>query len=124
MKTHFETHAELIGSIGRSGWKDKIALFAHFSQEIAEARLLIPPKMFESTFVAFLSETNINVLVKTLECLKIFTKVYGFQNLRLQRDIVHKLLELTKMRRKEIDENISHIILTLITKEKEAIRHG
>lgn len=121
MNTQFETHSEFIGSIGRCGWKEKIAFFAQFSQEIAEGRLHIPAKMFENTFVTFLCETNINVLVKTLECLKIFTKTYGFQSLRLQKDIVHKLLDLTKMRRKEIDENISDIILTLITKEKEAM---
>jgi hypothetical protein len=124
MNTQFESHFELSESIGRCSWKEKITFFTQFSQEIAEERLLIPPKMFETTLVTFLCETNINVLIKTLECLKIFTKTYGYQSLRLQRDIIHKLMGLTKMRRKEIDENISDIVFTLITKEKEALTHG
>lgn len=124
MNTQFETHFELSESISRCSWKEKIAFFTQFSQQISEERLFIPPKMLETTFVAFLCETNINVLLKTLECLKIFTKTYGFQSLRHQRDIIHKLLDLTKMKRKEIDEMISDTIFALITKEKEALTHG
>ena len=55
MSKHFETYSELIGSIGRCGWKEKIAFFAQLSREISEGTLLIHAKMFESTFVAFLS---------------------------------------------------------------------
>lgn len=83
-----------------------MALFKTIELQIAQGTLQLPHVVIELSWPSLLKENNLNVMLQVVRCLTTYAKTYSFHGLRLQKEIVKRLLGLTKMRRREIDEGV------------------
>lgn len=117
--SHFAHPLEFQAQVAALAWKQKIALFRGIELQIEEGMLEVPQGVIELSWPALLRENNLNVMLQVVRCLTAYAKAYSFHGLRLQKEIVKRLLGLAKMRRREIDEGAIETICAMFLREKE-----
>lgn len=117
--SHFTHPLEFQAEVGALAWKQRIALFRGIELQIEEGTLEVPHGVIELSWPALLKESNLNVMLQVVRCLTAYAKAYSLHGLRLQKEVVKRLLGLAKMRRREIDEGAIETICALFLKEKE-----
>ena len=117
--SHFTHPLEFQAHVCGLAWKQKMALFRSVEEQIVQGTLQVPQVVIELSWPALLRENNLNVTLQVVRCLTSYAKAYSFHGLRLQKEVVRRLLGLAKMRRREIDEGAIETICALFLKEKE-----